>query len=137
MLTQFGTLLTLLLAASCANLRPAPAHPGVKKYHLPGRWVSGPQTLFISCRGRFELDRHDDYNLKVKPRIGYLTTKPVMKHDVPSSKYHGEIIDVTDTSLVVDAIFDITFAFKTSPNDPSKIMLDDDVWQRVESFECD
>lgn len=125
----------MILLSSCASLRPSPPNPDVAKYDLGGRWQSGKQTLMISCYGRFELDQHDAYEAKVRPRIGYLAMKPI-KHEVPSSKYEGEIISVTDTNIKVNAIFDIDFAYQSSPGNTSVMKLDSNVWQRVERFDC-
>lgn|GEM_PF-6103806 len=126
---------SLLLLSSCASLRPSPRNPDVSKYDLGGRWQSGIQTLFISCYGRFELDRHDDYEAKVRPRVGRLALKPI-KHAVPSSKYSGEILSISDSTLTIDAIFQIDFKFQSPQGSPSVMKLDEDLWQRVEAFDC-
>lgn len=132
---RFGIIFSLLLLSSCASLRPSPRNPDVAKYDLGGRWQSGEQTLLISCYGRFELDRQDAYEAKVRPQVGHFALKPI-KHAVPSSKYSGEILSITDTQLTINAIFEIDFAFQRSATDPSVMKLDQDVWRRVEAFDC-
>ena len=89
----------------------------------------------ISCQGRFELDRNDAHDFKLRPRVGYLSMKQI-RHSVPSSKYFGEIQTVTEKKLTIDAIFEISFDFEISHETPSKMKLDQDVWTRVEENQC-
>jgi len=131
----FSILIFTFLLYACANLRPSPPHPGIRKYDLAGRWTSGIQQLYISCYGRFELDQNDGGSITSQVRVGVVDFKE-KKHNVPSSKYSGDVKEVTDSQLTINSIFEITYRFLPPSGLPVKMRLDEDVWTRVEDFDC-